>query len=201
MVTEGKMAKWADNIYVGGEDERSFLENIEEVCCRMKACQLRAAPRKTIIAIKETTIMGWHWKEGSLSPLVHKINPLAVCEKPETVKGLRSFLGGMRFHKRCLRGLDNVSQPLNEACPNTKDGKDKIVWTSEMNTAFLECQKIMKDPKTVIIPRKDDQLVQIADGALHLPAIGSILVAIRKGEDKCLPVGYFGLRVKGSMEK
>ena len=127
--------------------------------------------------------MGWHWKEGSLSPLVDKINPLAVCEKPETVKGLRSFLGGMRFHKRCLRGLDNVSQPLDEACPNTKDGKDKIVWTSEMDTAFLECQKIMKDPKTIIIPRKDDQLVQIADGALHLPAIGSILVAIRKGED------------------
>ena len=111
MVTEGKMAKWADNIYVGGEDEKSFLENIKEVCSRMKICHLRAAPRKTIIAIKETTIMGWHWKEGLLSPLVHRINPLAVCEKPETVKGLRSFLGGMRFHKRCLRGLDNVSQP------------------------------------------------------------------------------------------
>ena len=51
----------------------------------------------------------------------------------------------------------------------------------------------------MITPRKDDQLVQIADGALHLPAVGSILVAIRKGVDKCLPVGYFGFRVKGSM--
>ena len=59
MVTKGKMAKWADNIYVG-EDEKSFLENIREVCKRMKGCNLRAAPRKTIIAIKETTIMGWH---------------------------------------------------------------------------------------------------------------------------------------------
>ena len=61
--------------------------------------------------------------------------------------------------------------------------------------------KIMKDPKTVVIPRKDNQLVQIADGALHLPAIGSILVAIRKGVDQCLPVGYFGFRVKGSMAR
>ena len=58
MVSEGRMAKWADNIYVGGEDEKSFLENIKEVCSRMKTCHLRAAPRKMIIAIKETTIMG-----------------------------------------------------------------------------------------------------------------------------------------------
>ena len=94
------MARWEDNIYLGGEDEESFLENIKHVCQRMKKCELRAAPKKTIIAIKETTIMGWHWKEGSLSPLVHKINPLAVCGKPETIKGPRSFLGGMHFHKR-----------------------------------------------------------------------------------------------------
>ena len=66
MVTKVKMAKWADNIYVGGEDKKSFLENIKEVCSRMKTCHLRAAPRKTIIAIKETMIMGWHWKNHYL---------------------------------------------------------------------------------------------------------------------------------------
>ena len=118
------MAKWVDNIYIGGEDEESFLENVKEVCQCMKKCDLRAAPKKTIIAIKETTIMGWHWREGSQSPIVHKINPLAVCEKPKTVKGLRSFLGGMHFYKRCICRPDNISQPLDEACPNTKSGRD-----------------------------------------------------------------------------
>ena len=86
MVTKGNMAKWAANLYVGGEAEKFFLENIKEVCKRMKDCNLRAAPRKTIIAIKETTIMGWHWKEGSLSPLVHKINPLNVIPYSTVIK-------------------------------------------------------------------------------------------------------------------
>ena len=47
---------------------------------RMIERDLRASPRKRIIGIKETSVMGWHWKEGTLSPSVHKLNPLAVCE-------------------------------------------------------------------------------------------------------------------------
>ena len=92
MVVKGDVAKWADNIYTGGHDEESFLKNIREICSRMKESDLRAAPKKTIIGIKETTVMGWHWKEGSLSPTVHKLNPLAVCEKPEC-KGTKEFPG------------------------------------------------------------------------------------------------------------
>ena len=68
-----------------------------------------------------------------------------------------------------------------------------------MTEAFLKCQEIMKDLRSVVVPRKDDQLVQVSDGALHLLAIGSILVAIRPGVEGCLPVGYFGMRIKGLM--
>ena len=132
-------------------------------------------------------------------PSVHKLTRLSVCEKPCTIKGLRSFLGGMRFHKRCLQGMDNITQLLDEACPNTSEGKEEIKWTEEMTSAFEECQKLMKNPKTLVVPRKGDQLVQVADGALHLPAIGSILVAIRQESKECLPVRYFGFYVKGSM--
>ena len=199
MIVEGKAVKWADNIYAGGHDEESFVSNTREVCQRLRIANLRASPGKTIIGIEATSIMGWHWNRGTLSPSVHKLNPLSVCEKPHTVKGLRSFLGGMRFHKRCLQGMDNITQPLDEACPNTMEGKEKIEWTEKMTSAFEECQKLMKNPKTLVVPRKGDQLVQVADGALHLPAIGSILVAVRPGSKECLPVGYFGFRVKDSM--
>ena len=95
--------------------------------------------------------------------------------------------------------MDNITQPLDEACPNTMEGKEKIEWTEKMTSAFEECQKLKKKPKTLVVPRRGDQLVQVADGALHLPAIGSILVAVRPGSKECLPVGYFGFCVKDSM--
>ena len=71
------------------------------------------------------------------------------------------------------------------------DGRDDV--------SIEDCQKLMKNPKTLVVPRKGNQLVQVADGALHLPAIGSILVAVRQESKECFPVGYFGFRVKGSI--
>ena len=53
------MVKWADNIYICGNIEKDFMENIKEVCRRMKILQLRAALAKTILGIEETSIMGW----------------------------------------------------------------------------------------------------------------------------------------------
>ena len=41
--------------------------------------------------------------------------------------------------------------------------------------------------------------MQVTDGALHLPAIRSILVAITPGTERCLPVGYFSMRIKNLM--
>ena len=143
--------------------------------------------------------MGWHWNRGTLTPSVHKLNPLTSCEMPQTITGLRSFLGGMRIHKRCLRGVDNFSQSLDEACPSNLPGKQKVEWTDQMKKAFRKCQEVMKSPDAVVVPRTTDQLVQVGDGALSLPATGTVLVAIREGVEGCLPVCYFGFRVKGSM--
>ena len=81
--------KWADNIYVGGNIEKDFVENIEEVCQRMKILQLRAAPAKTILGIEETSIMGWIWKQGKPSPSTHKLNPLCSMQKLQLLFALR----------------------------------------------------------------------------------------------------------------
>ena len=199
MVIQGKVVKYADNIYTGGSTKQKFLTTFSEVIERLYKSNLRINPSKLIIGIKETTIMGWNWNQGTLTPSVHKLNPLALCEEPQTITGLRSFLGGMRIHKRCLQGVDNFSKPLDEACPSNQSGKLKIEWTPDMREAFKKCQEVMKSPKAVVVPRTSDQLVQVGDGALSLPATGTVLVAIREGIDGCLPVCYFGFRVKGSM--
>ena len=78
MILQGRIAKWVDNIYVGADTEKEFVSNVREICYRMKKANLRAAPAKTILGIVETSIMGWNWKNGVLSPSTHKLNPLSV---------------------------------------------------------------------------------------------------------------------------
>lgn len=184
LCSQGKAIRFADNVFTGGTNEEEFISNLNEVLSRLAQANLRLKPSKMKVAISKTTIMGWNWSDGKITPSVHHINPLTVCDKPKTVTGLRSFLGGMRFHKRCL---DNFSQPLDEGCPSNLPGTTPIVWTPQMEEAFSACQNIMKKPASVIGPHRTDQLIQIADGALNLPAVGAILVALREGEPKCLP--------------
>ena len=88
MVVQGKTVKQADNLYIGGSNTTEFIQNLEEVCKRLSQGNLRVKPSKVIIAIVDTSIMGWHWHKGTLTPSVHKINPLTVCKKPSTITGL-----------------------------------------------------------------------------------------------------------------
>ena len=201
MIVEGKAIKFADNVYVGGRTEPEFIENFEEVCRRLKLSNLRVGPSKMVIGLVSTTILGWEWNRGVLSPSAHKINPLTVCELPKTAKGLRSFLGAIRIHKKCLRGLDNISQPLDEACPATISSNHQIEWTEDMKKAFVKCQEILKRPESIVVPRTSDTLVQVGDGCMKLPAVGTVLLVIREGEKAPLPAGYFGFRLKQNVAK
>ena len=77
----------------------------------------------------------------------------------------------MRIHKRCLLGLDNISKPLDEACPSSKSSNDLINWDEEMIDAFHKCQELLKNPQSIVIPKTTDTLIQVGDGCLKLPAV------------------------------
>ena len=66
---------------------------------------------KIKINIANADILGLHWNKGTLTPSKHKLDPLAVCERPSTVKELRSFLRltgyCQEFIKKCHHRLSH----------------------------------------------------------------------------------------------
>ena len=90
LLMQGTVMKLADDLYIGGNDVQSLLKNWEQVLKVFQQNNLRLSPSKTVICPKSTTVLGWQWNAGSISVSPHKINPLATCTKPETVKSLRS---------------------------------------------------------------------------------------------------------------
>ena len=110
LVITGKVAKVADNIYFGSNSLESFQDIFHDIISRCQKANLRLKPSKIKLNIKHADILGLHWNRGTLSPTPHKLDPLAKCERPRTVKGLRSFLGAVRFYEICL-----PSKELNAA--------------------------------------------------------------------------------------
>ena len=134
---------------------------MKDVLQRCKNADLRIKPSKIQINIATADILGLHWDQGTLTPSVHKLEPLSYCDKPMTVKGLRSFLGAVRFNEICLNSkqLANATAELDSIIPATRSGKDKIEWNENLNNAFYEVQKICKNPQTVFVPKKTDKFL------------------------------------------
>ena len=65
----------------------------------------------------------------SVSP--DRVAVLAKCPPPDTVRGLRSFIGAYKFHSRELQNSSAHTSPLESAIAGYQF-QDKIVWTYDL---------------------------------------------------------------------
>ena len=200
LIMDNICLKIHDQLFVGGKDEKTLLQNWDLVLSRLGRCDLRLKPSKTNITIQTAVIYGKIWERGTLTPSPHKLTPLSYVNRPGTVGDLRSFIGGSKIHAECLKGVGHHQARLTPLTSNDKKSTDTIVWTEETSNAFSKMQNLLKDPQTIIIPRPQDQKYIIPDAATKSPAFGAILIVNRKeantDEDNFKIGGYFNTKLK-----
>ena len=196
LMKEGKVAKLADDLYVGAETVEELLTTWDEVLRRLLLNGLKLKPDKTECCPVSTIILGWQWENGSLRPTSHKMNALAACEPPETVKSLRSYIGCYKFLSRVLPCYAEVLHPLEEFCGG-KASSDKIVWTDDLLAAFNISKTNLRKAKPVVLPRYDDQLHIVTDASNT--GLGAALFVVRR--DKPVLAGYFNAKLRKGQDK
>lgn len=102
LLQERWATKLADDLYCGGNTRQELIANFSSILDDLARCNLRLSTIKTVICSKTTTILGWIWSQGFLSVSPHLIAALATCYPPESVKGLRSFIGAYKVVSRVL---------------------------------------------------------------------------------------------------
>ena len=120
MVPQGKLCKIADNIYFGGDTLLDLSTIFGEIMTIIEQADLRVKPSTVKIHVKSADILGLLWQRGTLTLSHHKLDPLAYCDKPTTVKGVCSFLGGVLFNEICLNRakLASASRLLDRETPS-----------------------------------------------------------------------------------
>lgn len=104
----------ADNLYCGGNDLEELYNNWQEVLLCLSKNDLRLSPSQTVINPKTVNILGWVWTEGVLSVSPHAISSLISCQKPQTVKQMRSFVGAYKIISRVIPKCAIHIAPLDE---------------------------------------------------------------------------------------
>ncbi|CAC5376647.1 unnamed protein product [Mytilus coruscus] len=110
----GCVAKFADDLFCGGNTPEELLHNRECVLKSLQKLGICPSPTKTVICPKSITILGWIWSQGSISASTHREAALASCPLPETVWGLRSFIGAYNMLGRFIPNCSNLIAPLEE---------------------------------------------------------------------------------------
>ena len=159
----------------------------------LSRCDLRLSASKTVIAPLSTTILGWIWNQGTLAASPHRIAPLSSCSPPETVRGLRSFIGAYKVLGRVLPHCSQIISDLDSAIAG-KQSLERIVWTDELLHSFQNAQRSLSTRKAITLPRPSDQLWIITDGSVSKRGIGATLYISR--DNKLHLAGFFSAKLR-----
>lgn len=125
LIQEGHVSKIADDLYCGGETPQELLRTWTRVLEQLDKCNLRLSPTKTVICPKSTVILGWIWSEGQLSASPHRVPVLSSSSPPNTVKGMRSFVGSYKVLSRVLPDCSSLIDPLESSIAGLQS-QDKL---------------------------------------------------------------------------
>ena len=85
--------------------------------------------------------------------------------------------------------------PLDDAITGRKS-QDPVPWTDEIRSSFYEAQSAISKSRTITLPRPDDQLWIVTDGAVRNPGIGATLYVTRG--QKLHLAGFFSAKLRGT---
>lgn len=192
-IQEGFVAKIADDLYCGGNTPDELLANWSRVLDAIHRNNLRLSAKKTVICPKSTTILGWVWCNGTLQASPHRLAALGSVSPPQTVQGLRSYVGAFKVLSRVMRGYASLLDPLDQATAG-KQSKDSIEWSDELLAAFRKSQQALTSSKVITMPRPEDTLWIVTDGSVKSRGIAATLFVLRK--DKLLLAGFFNAKLR-----
>ena len=194
LLVEGNVTKIADDLYCGGNTIAETLAVWRKVLSTLSNSSLRLSPHKTVICPRTTTILGWIWTSGTLSPSPHRIAALSTCAPPNNAREMRSFLGAYKVLSRAIPNCSNVLTPLENAITGL-DTKDQVPWTDDLHTSFSKAQKHLSTSKAGTIPRPSDQIWIVTDASTSKFSLGATMYITR--ESKLKLSGFFSAKLRG----
>lgn len=108
---------------------------------------------------------------------------------------LRSFIGAYKVLSRVIPRCSSYLTPL-DAVTAGRPSQESISWTDDLRTAFRSAQNALSSALTITLPRPEDQLWIVTDGAVRDPGKGATLYVTRS--DKLHVSGFFSAKLRGS---
>ena len=102
-------------------------------------------------------------------------------------------MGAFKILSRVLPHCAHLISPLDNSIAG-KQSQDHIDWTADLRDAFKTAQRALSQNRSVILPKPDDQLWIVTDGATKNGGLGATLYATCDG--KLRLAGFFSAKLR-----
>ena len=192
LIHEKVVAKIADDLYCGANSPEELLQNWKRVLHALSKCNLKLSTSKTVIIPKSTVILGWIWDSGILRASPRRIAALVSCSKPETVGRLKSFIVAYKVLAHVIPQCSALLSPLDTVVAG-RLSHERINWSNDQLTSIHRARFALSASRSISLPRLDDQLCIITDGAVKTLGIGATLYVTRN--NKLQLAGFFSAKL------
>ena len=200
LIEKGLVLRVADDIYIGADDLETLLETWKIVLMRLHQAGLRLSAPKTEIIPTKTNVLGWIWRNGTLSASPHHTASLSSCDLPKSVKSLRSYIGAYKVVARVLKHCSQFLSPL-ERLTAGKQSADKIIWSESDLKAFRASQEHLRNCAPISLPSPSDKLWLVTDACSSNAGIAATLFSTNTSERSPKLCSFFSAKLKSGHQR
>lgn len=183
---------YVDDILVHSADENLHLKHLRTLFERLQEYGVVINPSKCTLGVDEVNFLGYHINSEGTRPPQARIQVLLDFPPPETVQGMRRFLGMLNYYRRFVPHAAQFQAPLIEALVATKSkGARPFPWSPELLQQFEACKQSLSSATLLQHPVSNSSLGLFTDASsVH---IGSCLQ--QKVNGKWFPLSFFSKKL------
>ncbi|GKT29519.1 enzymatic polyprotein endonuclease reverse, partial [Aduncisulcus paluster] len=172
-----KCLVYLDDILVFGEDEGTFVKNLQEVLHRLAEVNLLLNYDKCQIGMREVKYLGFIVNSHGRRIDPDRIQNLRDMKGPSRVKGVQKLVGSINFLRQFIPDYSRMAEPI----PRLLSSKSKeIVWGSEQKETWETILESLEKRLTISHIQEEGELILRTDASTF--GIGGVL--LQKQEDR-----------------
>ncbi|XP_071487443.1 uncharacterized protein [Diadema antillarum] len=175
---------YIDDILIYSSSWEEHLNDIRQVCLRLRQAHLTARPTKCHVACKSVEFLGHIVGQGKMKPTPEQIQKVMATTRPTTKKEVRAFLGLVGYYRKFIPNMSTIAAPLTDA--TKKNEPDKIRWDESHEQAFCTLRDRLVDFPILRLPDDDKEFVLRTDAS----DVGLGAVLMQESEGKYFPISY-----------
>ena len=201
---------YLDDILVFAPDESTALDRLQMVFSRLRAHNLKLAPRKCHFLRGSVKFLGHIIDEHGVSTdpdKVECINNMTVADLMEadgvtpSEKRVRSFMGMLNFYQHFIPGYSSLAKPLFSLLAGQKQKKGRKSrcaavsrklrsddWTVDHDQAFAELKSALVH--SVVLAHPDFGRPFLLSTDASLDGLGAVLSQVLEGDTVARPIAF-----------